>query len=109
MLLVAEKTSAPERPARSVLVHCDCCIMFWGGKDKPVSQIDYLREQAARAQSLAEQSSLPNVRARFTESAEAWTRLIVRAERLEHAQGAAQEGIGRPPRLLQRPRRRLGS
>ena len=89
---------------RSLIVHCDCLIISWGRKDELVSQIDYLREQAARAEALAGESGLPNVRARFAESAAAWTRLIVRAERLEHTQGPEPAGIGRPPRLLQRRR-----
>ncbi len=65
-----------------------------------LSQVDFLREQAARAQELAEQSPLPNVRARYLESAETWMRLAHRAERLEQAQGLSKEGIGRSPRPL---------
>ncbi len=70
-----------------------------------MSQIDYLREQAARAYELAEQSTLPNVRARYSQSAEAWMRLVDRLERLEDSREASEAGLGRPPRLFQRPRR----
>ena len=65
-----------------------------------LSQANFLREQAARAQELAEKSPLPNVRARHLESAETWMRLAARAERLEQAQGLSKEGIGRSPRPL---------
>jgi len=62
-------------------------------------QIDFLREQAARAQELAKQSTLANVRTRYAESAETWTRLADRAERLEQVQAQPVQGIGRSPRL----------
>ncbi len=65
-----------------------------------MSQIEYYREQAERAQTLAGKTSLPNVRARYLESAETWMRFVDRAERLQAAQTNSRPGIGRSPRLL---------
>jgi hypothetical protein len=65
-----------------------------------VSQTEYYREQAERAQSLAAKSNLPNVRARLIESAEAWMRFVERAERLEQTQPGSTARMGRAPRLL---------
>ena len=65
-----------------------------------VSQIDYYLEQAERAQRLADKTELPEVRARYIESAEAWKRFVDRAERLQGAQASSTAGIGRSPRLL---------
>lgn len=65
-----------------------------------MSQIEYYREQAERAQTLAAKTSLPNVRARYIESAETWMRLVDRAERLQVAQTSSKGAIGRSPRLL---------
>ncbi len=62
-----------------------------------MSQIDYYREQAERAQSLAEKSQLPNVRARYIESAEAWTRFAQRAERMQGCKESQGAGTGRSP------------
>lgn len=57
-------------------------------------QAEFYREQAERARALADKTPLPNVRARYIESAETWTRLLERAERLE-----LKGGVGRSPRL----------
>lgn len=65
-----------------------------------MSQTEYYREQAERAQSLAARSSLPNVRARLLESAETWMRFVERAERLEQTQAGSTARMGRAPRLL---------
>ncbi len=65
-----------------------------------MSQIEFYREQAERAQMLAGKTSLPNVRARYIESAETWLRFVERAERLQAAQTSSRPGMGRAPRLL---------
>jgi hypothetical protein len=65
-----------------------------------VSEINYFREQAAHAKRLAERESLPNVRARYLQSAEVWTRLVERAEGLEQMQSGVTGGRGRSPRLI---------
>jgi hypothetical protein len=69
---------------------------FWKGS-LVVSDVRYFQEQAAHARKLAERATLPNVRARFLESAEVWTRLVERAERLEQKQ---TDFRGRSPRLI---------
>ena len=48
-----------------------------------MSQAQYLREQAAAAQQLADAAKLQNVRSRYIQSAAIWTQLAERAERLE--------------------------
>jgi hypothetical protein len=65
-----------------------------------MSPIEYYREQAERAQTLAQKTSLPNVRARYIKSAETWMRFVDRAERLQAAQTSSRPGTGRAPRLL---------
>jgi hypothetical protein len=65
-----------------------------------MSQIDYYREQAGLARSLAEKSKLPNVRARFLESEESWMRFVARAERLQAAQPGRKGATGRSDHLL---------
>jgi hypothetical protein len=65
-----------------------------------VSEINYFREQAEHAQRLAEREVLPNVRARYLQSAEVWTRLVERAEGLEQMQSGVTGGRGRSPRLI---------
>ena len=65
-----------------------------------MSEIHYFREQAAHAQSLAERAALPNVRARYLQSAEVWMKLVERAERLEQMQSGFTDVRGRSPRLI---------
>ncbi len=48
-----------------------------------MSQAQYLREQAAAAQQLADAAKLQNVRSRYLQSAAIWAQLADRAERLE--------------------------
>ena len=55
-----------------------------------MSQVEFYHEQVERAQQLASQSTLPNVRARYAESAETWRRLLHRAERLEVLQESSR-------------------
>ncbi|MDP8914863.1 MAG: hypothetical protein M3N39_14990 [Pseudomonadota bacterium] len=65
-----------------------------------MSDINYFREQVARAQRLAERETLPNVRARYLQSAEAWMRLVNRAESLEQMQSGVTGMRARSPRLI---------
>lgn len=65
-----------------------------------MSEIHYFREQAAHAQRLAERETLPNVRARYLQSAEAWMRLVKRAETLDQMQSGATGVKARSPRLI---------
>lgn len=51
-----------------------------------MSNLETYREQAAAAHHLAMAAALPNVRARYLESASVWARLADRAERLEQMQ-----------------------
>ena len=64
-----------------------------------MSQVEFYQEQVERAQQLASLSTLPNVRARYAESAETWGRLRDRAERLEVLQESSRMGMGRSPRV----------
>ena len=63
-----------------------------------MSHAAFYQDQAERAQALAEQTNLPNVRARFAESAQTWRRLMERAERLEALQAASTAATGAPGR-----------
>ncbi|MDB5672943.1 MAG: hypothetical protein JWO25_3902 [Alphaproteobacteria bacterium] len=58
----------------------------------PNSQSSYLREQATIAFQSAASASLQNVRARFVESAAAWTQLAERAEKVEVYRALPIEG-----------------
>ena len=59
-----------------------------------MSQAGFYQDQAERAEALADQTNLPNVRARFAESAQTWRRLMERAERLEALQSTSTAVTG---------------